>query len=191
MESISTTTSNIKFDWYQTDQKIVITIPAKNVTQDCITVLFSLNSVSVDIKLPIMEKNSLNLNLSSNIVPEKCSFKLFPSKVEITLVKEFFSRWETLVKSDNQSLQTELTKKSTSKNWDAVAKGLIDEKEEESSVETLFSKIYSDGSDDQKRAMIKSFYESGGTVLSTNWSEVGKKKVDVKPPNGVEFKSWN
>lgn len=33
--------------------------------------------------------------------------------------------------------------------------------------------------------------ESGGTVLSTNWEEVGKKTVDRKPPDGMEWKSWN
>lgn len=33
--------------------------------------------------------------------------------------------------------------------------------------------------------------ESGGTVLSTNWKEVAGQKVDVKPPDGMEFKKWN
>lgn len=33
--------------------------------------------------------------------------------------------------------------------------------------------------------------ESGGTVLSTNWKEVAKQKVDVKPPDGMEFKKWD
>ena len=33
-------------------------------------------------------------------------------------------------------------------------------------------------------------YESGGTVLSTNWGEVGKDKVEVKPPDGMEYKKW-
>ena len=32
--------------------------------------------------------------------------------------------------------------------------------------------------------------ESGGTVLSTNWKEVGDQKVDVKPPDGMEYKKW-
>ena len=32
--------------------------------------------------------------------------------------------------------------------------------------------------------------ESGGTVLSTNWNEVGKEKVSVKPPDGMEYKKW-
>jgi suppressor of G2 allele of SKP1 len=38
--------------------------------------------------------------------------------------------------------------------------------------------------------MMKSFVESGGTVLSTNWEEVGKKKVDVKAPDGCEYRKW-
>ncbi len=33
--------------------------------------------------------------------------------------------------------------------------------------------------------------ESGGTVLSTNWGEVGEKKVDMKPPDGMEFKKYD
>ena len=32
--------------------------------------------------------------------------------------------------------------------------------------------------------------ESGGTVLSTNWKEIGGKKVEVKPPDGMEYKTW-
>ena len=30
--------------------------------------------------------------------------------------------------------------------------------------------------------MMKSFQESNGTVLSTNWKEVGTKKVEYAPP---------
>uniref|UniRef100_A0A183SE50 SGS domain-containing protein n=1 Tax=Schistocephalus solidus TaxID=70667 RepID=A0A183SE50_SCHSO len=32
--------------------------------------------------------------------------------------------------------------------------------------------------------------ESGGTVLSTNWDEVGKGKVEVKPPDGMEYRKY-
>lgn len=38
---------------------------------------------------------------------------------------------------------------------------------------------------------MKSFSESGGTVLSTNWDDVKKGKVEVKPPEGTEFKKWD
>ena len=32
--------------------------------------------------------------------------------------------------------------------------------------------------------------ESSGTVLSTNWRDVGKRKVEVKPPGDVEYKKY-
>lgn len=39
--------------------------------------------------------------------------------------------------------------------------------------------------------MNKSFQESGGTVLSTNWDEVKKEEVTVKPPDGCDFRKWD
>ena len=42
-----------------------------------------------------------------------------------------------------------------------------------------------------RRAMNKSFQESGGTVLSTNWSEVGTKKVEGTPPKGLVMHKWS
>lgn len=39
--------------------------------------------------------------------------------------------------------------------------------------------------------MNKSYSESGGTCLSTNWKEIGDKKTEIKPPDGCEFKKWN
>ncbi|VDP40234.1 unnamed protein product [Schistosoma margrebowiei] len=29
-----------------------------------------------------------------------------------------------------------------------------------------------------------------GTVLSTNWSEVGAGKVEIRPPDGMEYKKY-
>ena len=42
-----------------------------------------------------------------------------------------------------------------------------------------------------KKAMNKSFQESGGTVLSTNWEDIAKKTTEVKPPDSMEFKKWD
>ena len=36
--------------------------------------------------------------------------------------------------------------------------------------------------DDTRRAMNKSFQESGGTVLSTDWKDVGSKTVAPEAP---------
>ncbi|EGE83048.1 SGT1 and CS domain-containing protein [Blastomyces dermatitidis ATCC 18188] len=50
-------------------------------------------------------------------------------------------------------------------------------------VDSFFKKLYAKADPDTRRAMVKSYYESEGTALSTNWSEVGKGKVEVKPPS--------
>lgn len=81
------------------------------------------------------------------------------------------------------------------RNWDKLV-GEIKEEEKNEKLEgdaalnKLFQQIYSDGSDEVKRAMNKSFMESGGTVLSTNWSDVGKRKVEINPPDDMEWKQY-
>jgi len=50
-------------------------------------------------------------------------------------------------------------------------------------VDGFFKKLYANADPDTRRAMVKSYYESEGTALSTNWSEVGKGKVEVRPPS--------
>ena len=69
------------------------------------------------------------------------------------------------------------------KDWSKIEKELLaDEKEEEEksnqSVDDFFKKIYANATDEQKRAMIKSFQTSNGTVLSTNWDEVKDRDYD-------------
>lgn len=50
-------------------------------------------------------------------------------------------------------------------------------------VDSFFKKLYAKADPDTRRAMMKSFSESQGTALSTNWSEVKKGKVEAKPPS--------
>ncbi|KAK5237028.1 Cochaperone protein [Exophiala xenobiotica] len=46
-------------------------------------------------------------------------------------------------------------------------------------VDGFFKKIYANADPDTQRAMMKSYVESNGTSLSTNWGEVSKGKVEV------------
>lgn len=45
-------------------------------------------------------------------------------------------------------------------------------------VDGFFKKLYAGADPDTRRAMVKSYVESQGTSLSTNWSEVGNKTME-------------
>ncbi|MCJ1246828.1 hypothetical protein MMC30_004037 [Trapelia coarctata] len=54
----------------------------------------------------------------------------------------------------------------------------------------FFKKLFQNADPDTRRAMMKSYQESNGTALSTNWDEVGKKKMETSPPDGMVAKKW-
>jgi suppressor of G2 allele of SKP1 len=89
------------------------------------------------------------------------------------------------------------------KDWDKVARDLAEKKKDKKGkdkeegeeadeldydsdegdpVNAFFKKLYKDADEDTRRAMMKSYIESNGTALSTNWAEVGKGKVETSPP---------
>jgi suppressor of G2 allele of SKP1 len=88
------------------------------------------------------------------------------------------------------------------KNWEGITTGILSAEKEkttdqdpnvggDATLNGFFQKIFGDSDEDTKRAMMKSYQESGGTTLSTNWDEVKKAPVEVKPPVGSEWKKWN
>ncbi|KYN00020.1 Suppressor of G2 allele of SKP1 like protein, partial [Cyphomyrmex costatus] len=167
--------------------------------------------LSVSAKLPSGNEYSLELDLANFIVVEQCTYKILPSKIEIKLKKRDDIRWTTLegnpVLNQVKPIPTEILQAGKeaskypssckkSKDWDKVGKEIeqqeaAEENEGEAAVNALFQKIYGSGSDEVRRAMNKSFIESGGTVLSTNWGEVGNKTIERKPPDGMEWKAWD
>ena len=75
------------------------------------------------------------------------------------------------------------------KDWNKIDKEAGEDKQgDEAAVNSFFQNIFANASDESKRAMMKSFTESNGTVLSTNWDEVGQSKVEMKTPDGMEAK---
>lgn len=85
--------------------------------------------------------------------------------------------------ADNKTGQQSVLKPFTKKNWDAIIDEFEKEEEQSQGVNELFKQIYESGNEEVRRAMNKSFQESGGTVLSTNWANVAEKKVEPKPPS--------
>jgi tetratricopeptide (TPR) repeat protein len=83
------------------------------------------------------------------------------------------------------------------RDWDAIEKDLEKQEKQEKpegdeALNALFKQIYSNADEATRRAMVKSYQTSGGTVLSTNWDEVGKKDYEKErtAPKGMEWKNW-
>ncbi|KAF6084976.1 SGT1-like protein, MIS12 kinetochore complex assembly cochaperone [Phyllostomus discolor] len=202
--NVRTLQSKIKYDWYQTESQVIVTLMIKNVQKNDVNVEFSEKELSALVKLPSGEDYSLKLRLLHPIVPEQSTFKVLSTKIEIKMKKPEAVRWEKLegqgdVPKPKQFIADVKNLYPSSshytRNWDKLV-GEIKEEEKNEKLEgdaalnKLFQQIYSDGSDEVKRAMNKSFMESGGTVLSTNWSDVGKRKVEINPPDDMEWKKY-
>ena len=81
------------------------------------------------------------------------------------------------------------------KDWGRIEQDIKQEEESEklsgdAALNKLFQDIYARADDDTRRAMQKSFVESNGTVLSTNWGEIGAKKVETQAPGGMEVRKY-
>ncbi|TFY80945.1 hypothetical protein EWM64_g3066 [Hericium alpestre] len=151
--------------------------------------------------------------LKGQIDPEKSSYAVGKVKVELRLTKAALGRWgaltgdspDPLVRSIPQSQPAPARAGSTlpqaHKDWDKVTTTILESEKAkttnedpnvggDNTVNEFFQNLFSNADEDTKRAMMKSFQESGGTTLSTNWEEVGKAPVTVKPPTGSEYKKW-
>lgn len=175
----------IKKDWYQSETHVILAILGKHTSKEDCLIKFDRDEISIEAKFTTGEPYTINLKLSKNIVPERSSYRLLSSKLEILLAKTDGERWDVLERAldSKESL-------GQGRNWDKLANDLTKD-DDDNDVNTLFKKIYSDGSDEVRKAMNKSFLESGGTVLSTNWKDVSKDKVEIKPPEGMEWKKWD
>jgi len=137
--------------------------------------------------------------LCDTIVPEQSSLKIGRVKIEIFLKKTMACKWESLEKKDvdvpirNWVDTSSMNKHSypssskTKKDWsllDKEAEKIVGEETPagDAAVQKLFQSIYSKADEDTRRAMNKSYVESGGTVLSTNWKDVGARKVEGGAP---------
>ena len=99
------------------------------------------------------------------------------------------------------TVQSPSARQKPRKNWEGIAEEAIIAEPEKSlnddpnaggdaAVNVFFEKLFANADDDTKKAMMKSFQESGGTTLSTNWADVGRRKIEVKPPQGSEWRKW-
>jgi len=207
----------IRHEWYQTDSDVVVSIFVKNVRQEDLKVEFEENALSLNYRLPTGSEAAFDLvPLSHPIDIPASSFKVLSTKIEVKLAKQHHGlKWGKLEGEDqgitgvvNTSTATKAkpaypTSSARKTNWEHLEAEV--KKEEDAPAESkdpnaaggdrelnkLFQKLYSGATDDQRMAMMKSYQESNGTALSTNWDDVKKKRVETTPPDSMIAKKWN
>ena len=204
--------NKIRHEWYQTQTHVIVSILARNVPKDKVSVDFQEKDVDVAIKLDSGSEYVLALSLFHKAIPAECKFSVSASKVELKLKKAVPGKWESLegdgaaeltamepppVVVDENKTASKKVYSGSSKDWDKVDADLKKAEEEEKpegeeALNKLFRDIYGRADEETRRAMNKSFQTSGGTVLSTNWGEVKEKdyEKDRVAPEGQEWKKW-
>ncbi|KAK4748631.1 hypothetical protein SAY87_015217 [Trapa incisa] len=197
-----------RHEFYQRQEEIVVTIFAKGVPEKDVTVDYGEQILSVSINKPGEDAYRFQPRLYRKINPGKCKYQVLSTKIEIHLAKAEPFYWRSLeysgdvatpqpvnIPSVGSSGPAYPSSKGKTINWDKLTAQVKKEEKEEkldgdAALNKLFRDIYQDANEDTRRAMQKSFLESNGTVLSTNWKEVGSKKVQSTPPDGMELKKW-
>ncbi|CAN8246489.1 unnamed protein product [Cochlearia groenlandica] len=196
-----------RHEFYQKPEEVVVTIFAKGIPKQNVNVEFGEQILSVVIDVAGEVAYHFQPRLFGKIVPEKCRYEVLSTKVEIRLAKADIITWAALEYAKGQAILPKPNVTSAvsqrpvypsskpAKDWDKleaeVKKQEKDEKlDGDAAMNKFFSDIYQGADEDMRRAMNKSFAESNGTVLSTNWKDVGTKKVESTPPDGMELKKW-
>lgn len=148
-------------EFTQSDDICYITIPITEENLQGVDVDFYPDSFEISYQITKHKSRNETQYLIHNISVDKSSFKYDTKKklLEIQLYKQNKGKWgKQIFKTD--------TKKD---RWDEIAKQStsIEEKESILDLNKWFEKIYADGDDGNKQAMMKSFIESGGKSLST------------------------
>ncbi|XP_043714948.1 protein SGT1 homolog B-like [Telopea speciosissima] len=170
-----------RHEYYQKPEAVVVTIFAKGIPSKNVAVEFGVQFLRVSIDVPGEDSCHFQIRLFGNIIPEKCRYDVFPTKVEIWLAKAEAINWTSLEFRREQKIKLEAQVKEDKK----------EKLDGDVALNKLFRDIYQEADEDTRRAMRKSFVESHGAVLSTNWKEGGAKKVEGSRPEGMDqLKKW-
>src|SRR5579859_5383329 len=157
--------------------------------------------------------------LAHPIDTEKSTYDVFSTKLTLKLVKSVRAiKWPSLESTGSTTTTTTTTaptptahasatpatkgiayptsSRKGTKNWDALEREAIKDAEEwekpegEAAANALFRDLFKNASPEVRMAMEKSYVESNGTALSTNWEEVSKGRVETRPPDSMVAKKW-
>jgi suppressor of G2 allele of SKP1 len=84
----------LKSDWYQTDQYVIITVMIKGIKTENVLVDVHKTDLSLSIKLDETRETQMNWNLLEDVKLSKV--EVLSTKIEIKLEKVVGKRWESL-----------------------------------------------------------------------------------------------
>eukprot|EP01016_Furgasonia_blochmanni_P035350 TRINITY_DN3906_c0_g1_i9.p1 TRINITY_DN3906_c0_g1~~TRINITY_DN3906_c0_g1_i9.p1 ORF type:complete len:383 (+),score=101.66 TRINITY_DN3906_c0_g1_i9:65-1213(+) len=215
---VTNSSGTIIYSWHQNNEKVVIFIKGKVKSKDAITTHFE--EQRFDISFPTTSGDyDLSMDLYDKVVPETAKVTANFEEVEIHFEKKTkgvsWLRLDAPEAENGDANGKSEEKKATlpppsagqapsypsssrvKKDWSKIDKEIeADMKKnkeyDEDPMNAVFKEIYASSDENTRRAMIKSFQTSGGTVLSTNWKEVAQKDYEGKdrpaPPQGMEYK---
>ncbi|CAF4637100.1 unnamed protein product [Rotaria sp. Silwood1] len=175
---VVTPAKKINHTWYQSESTVVVVIPIRNVQRDQLHVESTENTLSVNIKLPSSNSEyNLELDLAYSINSNRTDFKINTANVEIRLYKVDAIQWTSLDAQHKPNVPpismnraptvqsvtpTYPSSSKKAKDWDKLEVEIKKEEKEEklegdAALNQLFQQIYRDGTDEQRRAMNKSF----------------------------------
>ncbi len=137
------------------------------------------------------------IKLASPVVTQLCTHNCGLKKIEVKLKKQADNySWPSLEAVEGQTVTAQPmallkdqplpaypTSSKKKSDWGQMDKAMekdlkADKGEGSDALNDLFKQIYGRADEATRRAMIKSYQTSGGTVLSTNWSEVASKDYE-------------
>jgi suppressor of G2 allele of SKP1 len=203
VRSMSTTaTPAPRYQYYQNDTFMTVCILEPNVQASDLTVTMEAKRLTVVLKKEGMDFTVIAGALYEQVNVEQSKVQIKTEKVLIKLRKNTFAyEWRELLTKETKkpppppSVPMEEDKDipkldasvprpyASSRDWNTIERKLKAEEENEKpqgedAMNKLFEQIYSKADEDTRRAMIKSYQTSGGTVLSTNWQEVAAKDYE-------------
>lgn len=192
----------VRHEWYQTPNAVTFVFFAKGQAEGSVKVELA-SSRTMEVVIDLGDGKEFQHRVSplfadvQTSTPPKVLVK--PMTVEVTIEKQAPLHWPSLegtavdapITASYPQTASQLSyPNSKGKDWSKFDADDEEEKPEgEQALQNLFQQIYGNGTDEQRKAMVKSFTESCGTVLSTNWEDISARKVKVEPPTGMESKT--
>lgn len=167
-------------DWFQNSSYICLSLYVRDVDPHKSTVTFDQQTINVS--LFSSQDNNMyrkTWNLAHPIVTEDSTVTYLPRKVELKMKKkEEGLFWKRL--SESESI-CNLKDRAEGEQHTFLSVHEEDNDEEEQGhnkdLLSFFREIYDKSDEDTRRAMIKSFVESQGKVLSTDWKKVSEQNM--------------